>query len=91
MELISIAQSRSLPAGYVMRAKLILLLAEGATFAAIRELRRREQQRPSTISPEQLKALERLVIGVTNDNDFALRPPFPPRRYSSSLERENHH
>ena len=37
MELISIAQSRSLPAGYVMRAKLILLLAEGATFAAIRE------------------------------------------------------
>jgi transposase len=37
MELMSIAQSRSLPAGYVMRAKLILLLAEGATFAAIRE------------------------------------------------------
>jgi transposase len=36
-ELMSIAQSRSLPAGYVMRAKLILLLDEGATFAVIRE------------------------------------------------------
>ncbi len=33
----SLAQSRSLPAGYVMRAKLILLLDESATFAAIRE------------------------------------------------------
>ena len=37
MELLSIAQSRFLPAGYVMRAKLILLLSEGATFATIRE------------------------------------------------------
>ena len=31
-ELSSIAQSRSLPAGYVFRARLILMLAEGATF-----------------------------------------------------------
>ena len=30
-ELTSIAQSRSLPAGYVFRAKLILLLNEGAS------------------------------------------------------------
>jgi hypothetical protein len=29
VELSSIAQSRSLPAGYVFRAKLILMLAEG--------------------------------------------------------------
>ena len=36
-ELTSIAQSRSLPAGYVFRAKLILLLAEGFSFAMIRE------------------------------------------------------
>jgi transposase len=36
-ELMSIAQSRSLPARYVMRAKLILLLDEGTTFGAIRE------------------------------------------------------
>src|SRR5271155_4640911 len=32
----SIAQSRSLPAGYVFRAKLILMLAEGVSFNAIK-------------------------------------------------------
>lgn len=36
-ELTSIAQSRALPAGYVFRAKLILMLSEGASFATIRE------------------------------------------------------
>jgi transposase len=35
-DLSSIAQSRSLPAGYVFRAKLILMLAEGASFSAIK-------------------------------------------------------
>src|SRR5215510_3209595 len=35
-ELNSIAQSRSLPAGYVFRAKLILMLAEGASFSTIK-------------------------------------------------------
>ena len=35
-ELSSIAQSRSLPAGYVFRAKLILMLAQGASFSAIK-------------------------------------------------------
>ena len=35
-ELSSIAQSRSLPAGYVFRARLVLMLAEGASFAAIK-------------------------------------------------------
>ena len=37
VELSSIAQSRSLPAGYVFRAKLILMLAEGASFNAIKQ------------------------------------------------------
>src|SRR5258705_5404712 len=32
-ELSSIAQSRTLPAGYVFRAKLILMLAEGVSFS----------------------------------------------------------
>ena len=32
-ELSSIAQSRTLPAGYVFRAKLILMLAEGVSLA----------------------------------------------------------
>jgi transposase len=35
--LIGIAQSRSLPAGYVFRAKLILMLAEGASFRTIKQ------------------------------------------------------
>src|SRR6266849_6603324 len=35
VELSSIAQSRSLPAGYVFCAKLILMLAEGASFNTI--------------------------------------------------------
>jgi hypothetical protein len=34
-ELVAISQSRSLPAGYVFRAKLILMLAEGASFRTI--------------------------------------------------------
>ena len=36
-ELSSIAQSRALPAGYVFRAKLILMLAEGVSFSAIKQ------------------------------------------------------
>ena len=35
-DLSSIAQSRSLPAGYVFRAKLILMLAQGSSFSAIK-------------------------------------------------------
>src|ERR1700693_4405615 len=35
-DLSNTAQSRSLPAGYVFRAKLILMLAEGASFNAIK-------------------------------------------------------
>jgi hypothetical protein len=37
LELSRIAQSRSLPAGYVFRARLILMLAEGASFSAIKQ------------------------------------------------------
>jgi transposase len=37
LELSRIAQSRSLPAGYVFRARLILMLAEGASFSTITE------------------------------------------------------
>ena len=36
-ELTNISQSRSLPAGYVFRARLILMLDEGASFATIRQ------------------------------------------------------
>jgi Homeodomain-like domain len=37
LELSRIAQSRSLPAGYVLRARLILMLAGGASFSTIRQ------------------------------------------------------
>jgi transposase len=37
IELSSIAQSRSLPAGYVFRARLILMLAEGAPYSTIKQ------------------------------------------------------
>jgi transposase len=36
-ELSSIAHSRSLPVGYVFRARLILMLAEGASFSSIKQ------------------------------------------------------
>ena len=53
-ELTSIAQSRSLPAGYVFRAKLISLLNEGATFATIRE-------RLGTTNPTIIRWKERFL------------------------------
>src|SRR5271170_1555334 len=37
LELSRNAQSRSLPAGYVFRARLILMLAEGASFSTIKQ------------------------------------------------------
>jgi hypothetical protein len=37
LELDRISQSRSLPAGYVFRAKLILMLAEGASYNTIKQ------------------------------------------------------
>ena len=46
-ELTEIAQSRSLPAGYVFRAKLILLLAEGVSY---NQIKRRLQTTAPTIS-----------------------------------------
>lgn len=53
-ELIAIAQSRSLPAGYVFRAKLILLLAEGASFNTIK-------QRLDTTAPTIIRWKERFL------------------------------
>jgi len=50
-ELSSIAQSRSLPAGYVFRAKLILMLAERASFNTIK--RRLQTSAPTIIRWKQ--------------------------------------
>jgi transposase len=54
VELRAIAQSRSLPAGYVFRAKLILLLAEGASFSAIK-------QRLQTTAPTIIRWKQRFL------------------------------
>src|SRR5260370_34960243 len=50
-ELSIIAQARSLPAGYVFRAKLILMLAEGASFNTIK--RRLQTSAPTIIRWKQ--------------------------------------
>jgi transposase len=52
----AIAQSRSLPAGYVFRAKLVLLLAEGAFFSTI-------QQRLPTTSTTIIRWKQRFLQG----------------------------
>jgi transposase len=54
LELSRIAQSRSLPAGYVFRAKLILMLAEGALFGTIK-------QRLGTTAPTIVRWKQRFV------------------------------
>jgi transposase len=53
-ELSAIAQSRSLPAGYVFRAKLILMLAEGASFNTVK-------QRLQTTAPTITRWKERFL------------------------------
>ena len=53
-QLSSIAQSRSLPAGYVFRAKLILMLADGASFRTIK-------QRLQTTAPTVIRWKQRFL------------------------------
>src|ERR1700760_2569890 len=54
LELSRIAQSRSLPAGYVFRARLILMLAEGASFSTIK-------QRLGTTAPTIIRWKQRFL------------------------------
>ena len=86
-ELNSIAQSRTLPAGYVFRAKLILMLAEGASFNTIK---RRLQTSAPTIIRWKQRFLESGLDGLDTYHPGqkatvltpALRPGFcrPPAR-----------
>jgi hypothetical protein len=57
LELSRIAQSRSLPAGYVFRARLILMLSEGASFSAIK-------QRLGTTAPTIIRWKHRFLAAV---------------------------
>lgn len=61
-KLTEIAQSRSLPAGYVFRAKLILLLGEGVSFNGIK-------QRLQTTAPTIIRWKERFLADVVDGLD----------------------
>jgi transposase len=61
-ELTEIAQSRSLPAGYVFRAKLILMLGEGLSFNKIK-------QRLQTTAPTIIRWKARFVAQGTDGLD----------------------
>lgn len=61
-ELTEISQSRSLPAGYVFRAKLILMLAEGLSFNTIK-------QRLQTTAPTIIRWKERFLAQGTDGLD----------------------
>jgi transposase len=64
-DLSSIAQSRSLPAGYVFRAKLILMLAEGASF---RTIKRQLQTTAPTIIRWKQRFLQSGLDGLDTDH-----------------------
>lgn len=76
-ELTSIAQSRALPAGYVFRAKLILMLSEGASFAKIRE-------RLGTTNPTIIRWKERFSSAGMEGLDTS-HPGQQPYRLTASL------
>jgi transposase len=70
-ELVAISQSRSLPAGYVFRAKLIVMLAEGASFRTIKH-------KLGTTAPTIIRWKERFLSGGTDGLDTyhpASQPP----------------
>jgi transposase len=77
VELSSIAQSRSLPAGYVFRARLILMLAEGASFNTIK---RQLRTTAPTISRWKARFLDSGMDGLDThkprqpSNMFSVKP-----------------
>ena len=76
-ELVAISQSRSLPAGYVFRAKLILMLAEGASFRTIK-------YKLGTTAPTIVRWKERFLSGGINGLD-AYHPGQPPSVLTPAL------
>ena len=70
LELSRIAQSRSLPAGYVFRARLILMLAGGASFSAIK-------QRLGTTAPTIIRWKQRFLASGLDGLDTS-HPGQPP-------------
>lgn len=76
-ELIAISQSRSLPAGYVFRAKLILMLAEGASFRTIKH-------KLGTTAPTIVRWKERFLSGGIDGLD-TYHPGQPPSVLTPAL------
>ena len=64
LELSRIAQSRSLPAGYVFRAKLILMLGEGVSYNSIK-------QRLGTTAPTIRRWKQRFLTAGLDELDAA--------------------
>lgn len=76
-ELTAISQSRSLPAGYVFRAKLILMLAEGCSFATV-------QQKLQTTAPTIIRWKERFIARGIDGLD-TYHPGQPPTVLTPAL------
>ena len=76
-ELVAISQSRSLPAGHVFRAKLILMLAEGASFRTIK-------YKLGTTAPTIVRWKERFLSGGINGLD-TYHPDQPPSVLTPAL------
>ena len=76
-ELVAISQSRSLPAGYVFRAKLILMLAEGASFRTIKH-------KLGTTAPTLVPWKERFLSGGIDGLD-TYHPGQPPSVLTPAL------
>jgi len=77
VELGRIAQSRTLPAGYVFRAKLILLLAEGVSYSSIK-------QRLATTAPTISRWKQRFLADGIDGLDTA-HPGQKPSVLTASL------
>jgi transposase len=76
-ELTAISQSRSLPAGYVFRAKLILMLADGRSFAMV-------QRQLQTTAPTIIRWKERFIAeGIDGLDTF--HPGQPPSVLTPAL------
>src|SRR5260370_4335130 len=90
-DLSSIAQSRSLPAGYVFRAKLILMLAEGASFNAIK--RQLQTTAPTIVRWKQRfrqHGLEGLDTYHPGQKPSVLTPALRPRILSATRQKPSH-
>jgi transposase len=85
MELSRIAQSRCLPAGYVFRAKMILMLADGASFSTIKQ---RLGTTAPTISRWKQRFLASGIDGLDTSHPgqpaFVLTPKLRARILSAS-------